>query len=407
MPADIQGWHKLEKTALVVFGAYGYEEVRTPIAEKTELFVRGIGSGTAVVEKEMYSFTDVSGDNISLRPEGTASVIRAYIESGAYQQDPIAKYIYLGPMFRRERPQKGRYRQFHQIGVEAVGISDPSIDAEQIAMGGHFFRKLGIKEFTSEINSLGCKECRPEYNKIFTEFLKKRHIHLCGDCQRRIEKNPLRAFDCKNPQCQEAMEGAPLIGSYLCRECEAHFVAVQRHLNLLGEKFVVNHKIVRGLDYYMRTAFEFTTDKLGAQNAIAAGGRYDGLVKELGGPDVPGVGFAIGMERVLLLMEVFGALKKEVGDLIFFAALGAGARDRLIPVINTLRQDGVKVELDYEGHSLKSQMRRADKLAAHTVVIVGEDELKKNVAVVRNMRTKEQEEVHLGDLTRRFVRVEC
>jgi histidyl-tRNA synthetase len=202
------------------------------------------------------------------------------------------------------------------------------------------------------------------------------------------------------------MDGAPLIGSYLCKECEAHFVAVQRHLNLFGEKFVVNHKIVRGLDYYMRTAFEFTTDKLGAQNAIAAGGRYDGLVKELGGPDVPGVGFAIGMERVLLLMEAFGALKKEPGDLIFFALLGDNARVKLMPVINTLRQDGVKAELDYEGHSLKSQMRRADKLAAHTVVIVGEDELKKNTAVVRNMHTKTQEEVGLPDLARRFVRVE-
>ncbi len=406
MPQQIAAWQKIEEIALAIFGAYGYRELRTPLVEKNELFVRGIGSDTAVVEKEMYTFKAVSEDILSLRPEGTASVVRAYIESGAYQTEPVAKYIYIGPMFRRERPQKGRYRQFHQIGLEALGITNPLIDAEQVAMCDHFFKKLGLKEFAIEINSLGCKKCRPEYNKIFAEFMKKKRVHLCGDCQRRIEKNPLRAFDCKNPDCIEAMKDAPLIGSHLCEECKAHFLEVQRYLNLFGTKFVVNHKIVRGLDYYMRTSFEFTTTKLGAQNAIGGGGRYDGLVKDLGGPDVPGVGFALGLERIILLLEAEKALPEFKPDVVFFALLGERVYQRMVPVIDTLRQDGVCVELDYEGHSLKSQMRRADKLFAHTVVIIGEEELNKGIAVVRNMHTKEQEEVKLENLARHFVRIE-
>lgn len=406
LPEDISLWHQLEDAALSVFGAFGYSEIRTPILEKTDLFVRGIGSGTAVVEKEMYTFKDISDDMLSLRPEGTASVVRAYIESGAYQKDAVAKYLYMGPMFRRERPQKGRYRQFHQIGVEAIGIADPLIDAEQITMCASFFKKLGLSDFLIEINSLGCDKCRPEYNKLFAEFLNKKKIGLCGDCHRRIDKNPLRAFDCKNPVCIEAMEGAPMIGDHICKDCEEHFLKVQRYLKMFGTKFQVNHKIVRGLDYYMRTAFEFTTDKLGAQNAIAAGGRYDGLVAELGGPKVPGVGFAMGMERVILLMHELGVAKAAAPDMIFFALLGEPAREKVLPIIDTLRQDGVRIEMDHEAHSLKSQMRRADKLQAHTVVIVGEDEIKKNVATVRNMHTKEQHEVNIDELVRRFVRVE-
>lgn len=406
LPKDIAAWRQVEKTSCDVFGVYGYKEIRTPILEKTELFVRGIGSDTAVVEKEMYTFKDAGDDMLSLRPEGTASVIRAYIESGAYQDEPVAKYLYMGPMFRRERPQKGRYRQFHQIGIEAIGLSHPSIDAEQIAMGDYFFRKLGVNSFNIEINSLGCEKCRPEYNSLFAEFLNKKHVSLCGDCQRRISKNPLRAFDCKNPNCIEAMQDAPLIGSYLCKDCEVHFLDVQKYLDQLDTKFTVNHKIVRGLDYYTRTAFEFTTTKLGAQNAIAAGGRYDGLIHELGGPKLAGVGFAIGIERAILLMQAEGALKEEKEDIVFFAVLGDEARDKALPIINMLRHGGVRVELDHEGHSLKSQMRRADKLTAHTVVIVGDDEVKKDLAIVRNMRTKEQNEVKLSNLARHFVRVE-
>lgn len=406
MPVLMPLWHKLEDAVLSVFGAYGYSEIRTPILEKTELFVRGIGSDTAIVEKEMYTFKDISGDMLSLRPEGTASVVRAYIESGAYQNDQVAKYLYIGPMFRRERPQKGRYRQFYQVGVEAIGVSDPSIDAEQIAMGDFFFKKLGLSDFATEINSLGCKKCRPEYNKIFGDFLKKKQIHLCDDCRRRIVKNPLRAFDCKNPACIEAMKDAPLIGAYLCKECEDHFVSVQKSLNSLGTKFIVNHKIVRGLDYYMRTAFEFVTDKLGAQNAIGGGGRYDGLVHELGGPDVSGVGFALGVERIIFLMQTLGLDDAKPKDMVFFALLGDRAREKGMPIINMLRQDGVCVEFDNEGRSLKSQMRRADKLSAHTVVIVGEDELKEGIATVRNMHTKEQKEVKFNDLARHFIHVE-
>lgn len=406
MPAEIWLWKQIESTAKSVFGKFGYEEIRTPILEKTELFVRGIGSDTAVVEKEMYTFKDISEDLLSLRPEGTASAIRAYIENEIYKQEPVAKYLYIGPMFRRERPQRGRYRQFYQIGVEAIGVADPAIDAEQIAMLDHFFSKLGISGYKIEIDSLGCKECRPEYNKVFAEFLKKKHVNLCGDCQRRISKNPLRAFDCKNPDCQEAMKDAPLIGSYLCDSCKTHFDSVQKGLNNLGTKFTVNYKIVRGLDYYTRTAFEFTTDKLGAQNAIAGGGRYDGLIKDLGGPDLSGIGFAIGIERIILLMQTLGVAKQPRSNGVFFALLGEPARKMGIPLINNLRQKGVKIEFDYESHSLKSQMRRADKLASCAVVIIGEEELKKNVAVVRNMDTKKQKEVGLDDLADHLVGLE-
>ncbi len=405
-PGEIGLWQRLEAAARETFGRYGYSEIRTPIVEKTSLFVRGIGDSTAVVEKEMYSFDDASGDSLSLRPEGTASVVRAYIQSGAYKISPEVKYLSIGPMFRRERPQKGRYRQFHQTNIEAIGFSDPTIDAEQISMCESYFRNLGLKDFQIEINSLGCKECRPKYNKVFKAFLEKKGSKLCDDCNRRIQKNPLRAFDCKNEDCISVIKDAPLIGEYLCGGCVDHFAGVKKSLGLLGVKYIENQRIVRGLDYYMRTTFEFTTDKLGTQNAIAAGGRYDGLVKDLGGPDVPGVGFAIGMERVILLLQALNLDGSEKKDLVFFAMLGSVARDKFLPIINTLRKDGIAVELDYEDKSLKSQMRRADRLGAHSVVIVGDAELGKNIAVVRNMHSKEQEEVKIEDLPRHFVRVE-
>ncbi len=404
LPKDIDLWRLVEESARRVFSLFGYSEIRTPVLEKTELFVRGIGKETSVVSKEMYSFTDAGSENLSLRPEGTASVIRAHIESGAYQNEAVSKYVYIGPMFRRERPQKGRYRQFHQIGVEAIGVGAPSIDAEQISMLDLFFKELQLADYQIEINSLGCKECRPAYNKTFADFLKEKQVHLCADCQRRIVTNPLRAFDCKNPVCIEAMKDAPLIGAFLCKDCNEHFISVQEFLNLFGTKFIVNHRIVRGLDYYMRTAFEFTTTRLGAQNAIAAGGRYDGLVHALGGPNQPGVGFAIGFERVLLMLEELGLVKKTVPEVVFFAMLGSEARRATLPIVGLLRRDGVRAEYDYEDHSLKSQMRQADKLGAHSVVIVGEEELKKGVAVVRNMHTKDQKEIKLDELVSLFVR---
>lgn len=405
VPPESLLWDHIESCAKDVFATFGCQEIRTPVVEKTELFVRSIGEATSVVEKEMYSFLDRNEDSLSLRPEGTASVVRAYIEHHG-MEEKSAKFFYMGPMFRYERPQKGRKRQFHQIGVEVIGAVNPASDAEVMAMFSHFMNKLGIDDYSLEINSIGCPNCRPGYHEMFMKFLSKRSAVLCADCLRRIEKNPLRAFDCKNESCREAMKPAPEIGTHLCDDCKTHFAGVQKHLKALKVPFVVNHRIVRGLDYYVRTAFEFTSDKLGAQNAICAGGRYDGLVRAMGGPEVAGVGFSIGVERIILLMETLGKVPKFDRELVFFALLGEKPVEKILPMINTLRLDGVNCEWDYESRSLKAQMRYAGKLQAHTVVIVGEDEISKGTAVVRNMHTGEQSEIRIDDLPRRFVHVE-
>lgn len=405
MPPESRLWDHIESVSRDVFTSFGCREIRTPVVEMTGLFTRSIGESTSIVEKEMYTFLDRDGESLSLRPEGTASVVRAYIESGG-SEEKIAKYFYMGPMFRHERPQKGRKRQFHQIGVEFIGSASPATDAEVIATFAHIMKRLGIGEYSLELNSIGCPKCRPAYHEKFLRFLKERVPHLCADCIRRIEKNPLRAFDCKVDACRRAMEGAPEIGTHLCGECGEHFAGVQQYLRLLGIPYEINHRIVRGLDYYSRTAFEFKSDKLGAQDAICAGGRYDGLVESMGGPDVPGVGFSIGVERVVLLIEAMKKVPKFEHELVFFALLGAGSANKALPLINMLRMDGINCEWDPEGRSLKAQMRRAGRLEAHTVVIIGEEELKKGIAVVRNMHTKEQEDVRIDDLPRHFVHVE-
>jgi histidyl-tRNA synthetase len=401
MPPASNIWQDIETKARRIFGRYGYGEIRTPILEYSELFCRGVGETTAIVEKEMYSFEDRGGDSLSLRPEGTASVVRAYIESGASSQDPIAGYYYMGPMFRRERPQKGRQRQFYQIGCELLGAISPLADVEVIAMNAHFLEEAGLGDISIEINSLGCPQCRPCYNEALLKYLHSCKAKLCVDCVRRVERNPLRVFDCKNIECHNLLGKAPLIPDYWCDECKAHFGSVKRELVLIGIKYIENPRIVRGLDYYMRTAFEFTTTKLGAQNAVAAGGRYDGLVKSFGGPDVAGVGCALGVERLLLLLKKSEEeVKRE--DMIFFAALGDKAQERIFPVIQALRKNGVRVEWDYTDRSLKAQMRRANKQNAHSVVIFGEEEMKKGEAQIKDMLTGEQRTVSLNYLVNHF-----
>ncbi|MBN1283238.1 MAG: histidine--tRNA ligase [Proteobacteria bacterium] len=405
LPPDSALWQRVEATARRVFANYGYDEIRTPIAEPTELFRRGVGESTSIVEKEMYSFEDQGGDSIALRPEGTASVVRAYIESGVAASDPVASYYYMGPMFRRERPQKGRQRQFHQIGVELFGVAGPLADAEVIAMFDHFLRELDAPSITLEINSLGCPACRPSFDRALLDYLHRHKGSLCADCNRRIERNPMRALDCKNEGCRHLIDKAPVISEFWCGDCIAHFDAVKRELGLLAIEYRQNPRIVRGLDYYMRTAFEFTTDRLGAQNAVAAGGRYDGLVRALGGPDVAGVGCALGIERLILLLKQHGEEVKSPP--VFFAMLGESAREAMLPVIQALRAAGVRVEWDYSARSLKSQMRRADRKGARAVVIVGDDEVAKGEVSVKEMATGEQRAVKLADLTRHFVKVEA
>lgn len=392
LPGEVRKWRHVEDTARRVFELYGFSEIRVPVLEKTELFARSIGDATDIVEKEMYSFVDKGGNAVTMRPEGTAGVIRSYIEHKLYAADAVAKLYYMGQMFRYERPQKGRYRQFHQIGVEVAGVSDPKIDAQVLTMLCHYFSELGLDEPRLQINSLGCHECRPEYRRILRKFLGRRLETLCDDCKRRYETNPLRTLDCKAAGCREATEGAPSVLDSLCGGCTDHFSRVREYLEAAGTEYEINPRMVRGLDYYTRTTFELVTGRLGAQSAVAAGGRYDRLIEELGGPAIPGIGFALGVERVVLLLDEEGFTRRP--DL-FIACHGAKAGDEAFRLMSRLQRLGVFVEIDYEGKSLKSQMRRADKLQARFTLILGEDELAAGAAAVKEMDRGVQSEVPL------------
>jgi histidyl-tRNA synthetase len=394
LPGEVESWQFIEKKARQVFSSYNFSEIRIPILEKTELFSRSIGETTDIVEKEMYTFADhdAKGSMLTLRPEGTAGVVRAYVESEMYKTEPVRKLYYMGPMFRRERPQKGRMRQFHQIGAESLGRGDPFIDAEILLLLQDFFCAVRLDGVTLQLNSLGDVQCRPLYREKLLAFLRRKKDSLCANCQRRMERNPLRVLDCKEPACVEATREAPSILDSLCADCRAHFVEVQRLLAEAGVTYVLNSRMVRGLDYYGRTTFEWTTDQLGSQNAVAAGGRYDGLVEALDGPAIPGVGFAIGVERLAILLRAKEG-SKPAGPSLYVAWIGAQARDWAFPAVHRLRRRGLSVELEAEARSLKSQMRRADKLKADSVLIVGDDELQKRRALLRRMATKEQEEV--------------
>jgi histidyl-tRNA synthetase len=406
LPPETRRWQALETLARKTFATFGFSEIRTPIVEKTELFTRSVGETTAIVEKEMYSFVDQGDEHLTLRPEGTASVVRAYIESGMASQHPHSKLYYTGPMFRRERPQKGRFRQFHQIGAEIFGTAAPSSDAELMTMLWNLLdHQLHLPDLVMEVNSIGCHGCRPAYLRALNDFLGARSDRLCADCQRRLQKNPMRVLDCKNEKCQEQLRDAPTVDAFWCEGCLSHFNEVQAILHQLHVPFIVNYRIVRGLDYYTRTAFEVTTTRLGAQSAVAAGGRYDGLVRALGGPDVPGVGFAIGQERLLMLLEDTGTLPLADENSVCFAMLGPAVRQALLPIIQRLRQDGMIVQWDYEDRSLKAptqRARRADKLGATWAVIAGDDELAKRTVLVKTLATGAQEEVMIDKLVGYF-----
>lgn len=382
LPSDAPVWQFIEQTARRVFACYGFAEIRVPVLEKTELFCRSIGDATDIVEKEMYSFSDRSGGGLTLRPEGTAGVMRALIEHKLYAQDSINKLFYMGPMFRYERPQKGRYRQFHQIGAELTGAVDPLVDAQVLVMVSHLFRELGLDEPRLQINSLGCPECRPAYREKLVEFLNQRAGQLCADCQRRLSVNPLRALDCKVPGCVEATAGAPSMLQHLCCECEGHFAQVQALLQAAAVPYAVNERMVRGLDYYTRTTFELVTGLLGAQAAVAAGGRYDGLIEQLGGPATAGIGFALGVERVALLLgDRFAPRRPD----LFVALAGAAVREDGFRLVSALQTLGYWVETDCEAKSLKSQMRRADKLGARFSLVLGDDELRAGEVTLKRM----------------------
>lgn len=381
-------WQAIETAARNIFHCFGFKEIRIPLLEKTELFARSIGMDTDIVEKEMYTFMDRNGDSLTLRPEATASVLRAFIEHGLHVQDKIQKLYTIGAMFRHERPQKGRYRQFHQINAEVIGLDDPAVDAELMAMAMHIMSKLGVSGVELQINSLGCSNCRPRFRQDLQSFLKTRQAELCSDCQRRTVSNPLRVLDCKVERCRAALIGMPSLPEYLCPGCKAHFNEVQRYLSWFGVLYTVNPLMVRGLDYYTRTAFEITSSALGAQSALAAGGRYDGLIKDLGGPELSGIGFAIGMERLSLLIS--DSQKVEGEPVLFVAAMGEKAFSIAPQIVHKIRLAGMRAEIDYQMPSLKSQMRRANKIGARLVLIMGDDELEKGNLTMRDMKSGQQ-----------------
>ena len=391
LPGESERWQAIERAAAGLFAAFGFREIRLPIFEATELFARGIGEATDIVEKEMYTFADRSGESITLRPEGTAPAIRAYLEHHLGAIQPVTKLYYWGPMFRYERPQKGRFRQFHQIGLEIIGSASPEADVELLSWLHLFFRHLRIDGLRLELNSLGDEQCRPAYRRLLQRFLESRQAELCENCRRRTATNPLRVLDCKNDSCRKATADAPMMIDHLCEACRTHHRAVTGGLEALAIAYHPNPRLVRGLDYYTRTTFEWTTTKLGAQNAVAAGGRYDGLIGLLGGKPTPAIGVAIGMERTAELLPA-DAGRPEGPDL-FMAWLGRSARAWAAPIVLALRAEGYRVETEYEDASLKSQMRRADRLGARLVCIVGENELASGRIVVKNLRTTSQETV--------------
>lgn len=401
LPPDVYLWQKAEFVLRDIASVYGFQEIRLPVIEHTEIFSRSIGETTDIVEKEMYTFLDRAGRSVTLRPEGTASVVRAYVEHHLYNLPSPQKFFYTGPMFRYERPQKGRQRQFYQIGVEAFGAAAPEMDIDAIAMLKNFLERLGLKELRLEVNSIGCEKCRPEYKNALLDFFSSRLDDLCPDCHRRYKSNPLRILDCKVNRCIELKKGCPVVTDFLCRDCGEHFEGVKSGLSLLKIPYHLNPNMVRGLDYYTRTAFEVTSGRLGAQNAIAAGGRYDKLVEEFGGHPTPAFGFAIGMERLAALIKGT-EIASVPAPKIFIAALGREAEMQGLKLAEDMRSKGVWAEPNYGSSSLKSQLRKAGRIGAEYAVIIGEDELKSGMVKWKNLRNGAQGEVGFQNISEIF-----
>ena len=404
LPTEVGAWRYVEGVLRELCRCFGFKEIRTPVFEHTELFKRGIGDTTDVVEKEMYSFQDRSGRWITLRPENTASAVRSFIEHKMYAEPDPAKLFYIGPMFRYDRPQAGRQRQFHQFGVELLGAPGPNADAEIILLAVQILRRLGLQDLQLKINTVGCPECRPAYRQKLQDYYRPHLAELCEDCRSRFDRNPMRLLDCKNEKCHRLAAGAPKLAECLDDECRQHFAAVQELLKASGVDFVVDPTLVRGLDYYTRTAFEIQYTPLGAQSAVLGGGRYDGLVEEVGGPATPGIGFAMGMERVILALESQNLLPREADGVDVFAiAPKAEAATLAFTVTEQLREAGLCAAYDYQQRSMKAQMKTANRLNAKFVLIFGEDELSRNCVTLRDMNAEDknnnQREIPIADIT--------
>jgi len=394
LPEEVYKWDYMEGVIRDVCSRYGYKEIRTPIIEATELFQRGIGDTTDVVTKEMYTFKDRGDRSVTLRPENTASAVRAYLEHKMYGDQQVHKMFYIGSMFRYDRPQAGRYREFHQFGLEVLGASSPLADAEVIAMACEIFHRLGLKNLDLHLNSIGDRNCRPAYRQKLIEFFEAKKDQLCEDCLERLYKNPLRILDCKEEGCKKASEGAPEITDYLCEECHHKFEAVKHYLDALGISYTVDPRLVRGLDYYTNTAFEIQYPPLGAQSAVCGGGRYDGLVEEIGGPSTPGIGFAIGLERLLLALDMQNLIPVPAENKkVYIAALGEDAIAAGFKIQEELRSRHVIADMDLQGRSLKGQMKQAGRMNAVYTIIIGSNELEKGKAVVKTMETGTQQEL--------------
>lgn len=399
-PDDMPYWHAVESEVRATMPVYGYEEIRTPMMEKTEVFARGVGEETDVVEKEMYTFDDKGGRSMTLRPENTASVVRAYLEHKYYGKEELSKWYYLGPMFRYEAPQKGRSRQFHQYGAEAIGSNDPALDAEMINLATDILTSLGLNEVGLSLNSIGCPDDREEYIEELVEYLNPFKEELCEDCQARLKTNPLRILDCKNQTCSSIVEDGPEITDYLCSECQNHFKKVKKYLEQLNLTYTLDSNLVRGLDYYTKTVFEVFSSDLGAQDALVGGGRYDGLVELFGGDPTPAVGFAGGIERLVLLLEELDRVELKKRELdVYIATLDPETKRRGLKLVQELRNSGLKTEIDYLEKSLQGQLGYADRYGADVTAILGPQELSEDEITLRDMETGEQTLVPLSDFT--------
>lgn len=399
LPDTVGEWNYIEGKIRDICARFGYNEIRTPMFEHTELFHRGIGEGTDVVDKEMYTFTDRGDRSITLRPENTASAVRAYLQNKLYGDGNLTKLFYIGSMFRYDRPQAGRMREFHQFGVEALGEENPAVDAEVIMLAISLLKELGLQDLKLSLNSVGCPKCRPVYRKVLQDFFRDKLDGLCDDCKDRFERSPLRILDCKADADKPYMADAPKITDCLCEECQEHFHKVQEYLTEAGVEFELDPRLVRGLDYYTKTAFEIKYAPLGAQSAVAGGGRYDGLIEEIGGKPTPAVGFATGLERVLLALEKQNLLPEMDNSTdAFVVALGEAAQPVAFRLLTELRAAGLKANMDYAGRSMKAQMKQANKFNARFALIIGDDEVKEACVQLKDMTNSEQQKVSFDDI---------
>ena len=399
LPQDAYRWQYIEDEWAKICSEYGFREIRTPVFESTDLFNRGVGDTTDIVQKEMYTFEDMGGRSITLKPEGTSPAVRAFIESNLYAETQPTKIFYDTPCYRYEKPQAGRLREFHQFGIENFGTPSMMADAEIIALGYDFLNRMGIEDVELHISSVGCRKCRPVYRKVLQDFLRPKYDCLCETCKSRFDKNPMRILDCKSPEDKKAVQDAPMMLDYLCEDCRRDFEDLKAYLDAMGIRYVVDPSIVRGLDYYTKTAFEFITTKIGAQGTVCGGGRYDHLIEEVGGPDMPGVGFGLGKERLLLLMEAcgydFGAAP---APQIFLAWIGDEAKLYALKLLHELRGKGIRADMDTRERNLKGQMKYANKLGAEYTAVIGGDEVASGEITLKNMSTSEQTKVRRGDL---------